>query len=243
MVKMLTGSATSSPIFRPNKIIEFKTLRTLIQLAYKYEIPHLQQELKGRLDARFSSTLKTWDEEASLQRLIAMRPRDVIAVVVLARAYGWDALLPVALFECTQLPKLDLIASVTYAPGDAAQLSPDDIRLCLGALDPLAQRSWWVRELLLSETVWDESECVTPNECRLARQDIVRELAFSPDGTFHSTDPLARTVQLVKSVIECIGIDLCSMCREEYEAQEGASRRLVWKDLGKMFGFPDWVGL
>ena len=112
-----------------------------------------------------------------------------------------------------------------------------------GALDPLAQRSWWVRELLLSETVWDESECISSHECRLARQEIVQELAFSQDGTFHSTDPLARTVQLVKSVIECIGIDLCSMCREEYEAQEDASRRLVWKDLGKMFGFPDWVGL
>lgn len=236
-----TGS--SSPILRPNEAIEFKTLRALLRLSFKYEIPHVRQELLRRLGARFSYDLEEWDTESGTGRLIKMRPRDAVAVVNIARSYDLDILLPAAFFECCQLPKGQLVAKVSYGGDDVEQLSQDDLRLCLVASDQLAKRSHWIRRLLFDESVWEDANCTSPPECRIARNEVVRALATNTDNeSFHSTNPLSILAQHVVELVEEEDLSLCKDCQETFEEWQEIERRIVWKDLGRMFGVSNWLG-
>ena len=174
-----------------------------------------------------------------------MQSHDVVATVNLARAYNLTSILPVALFECCQLPRGEFIDPVRYGEGadDSEQLSSADIRLCLRARDTLTERSHWLRWLLLDDDKWDDAEepCQAPVECRLSRSEIVCTLAtLAPPTPFHSTNPLARIDDDVDAVISSSGFHLCDSCVHIYRTLHAAQRKAVWDGLGKVFGVEGW---
>lgn len=249
VAKAFTHTPSASPLFRRTDAVEFKTLRILLRLAFKYDIAHIQAELLTRLGARFAHDFDAWDDESGEGRLIQMRRADAIAVVNLARAYALPQLLPAALFECAQLPAGELLAPVVYSrnagPGgapDAEQLSADDVRLVLTARDALARRAAWVRRLLLDDADYEGPACATGPECRAARYELVRELAGDADSVFHAHNPLVRVVEQVADVMDTEEIHLCEACVEAMKDSQSYERRAVWKELGNILNVENWLG-
>lgn len=227
----------SSPFFHRHEAVEFKDLRTLLRLSYKYDVPHIQAECLFRLTARFSPALATYDKERYLDRYIQLRRVDAIAVVCLARQYhALAGILPVALFECCQLPKEQLVASVQYDDGEDEQLAPGDLWLCLAALDPLAEQSSWIRERLLDKDVWPKENCTRRKECRNAHEELAQALIEQSASKLHSTstNPLLRVE--VTIVLAAKGIALCENCKQEFANLQGFERGQVWRGLDKLFG-------
>ena len=79
-------SLVCSPFFNPTHTVEFKTVRAMVILAYKYDVEHVRTEALRRLRRHFAITFATIDEYylPSASMCIKARGRDMIAVVNLA---------------------------------------------------------------------------------------------------------------------------------------------------------------
>lgn len=169
-----------------------------------------------------------------------MQDHDVIAVVNLARSFDLTDVLPVALFECCQLPKELLIAKLYYGTDDFEQLSQSDLQLILSALDPLAKKARWIKNVLVDDEYAEDVElCSTRSDCKAALLDVAK-ISTTSDGFFHSNNPLLRTYELVEEEIKDSDLALCRYCLENYKFWHDHFRGNVWKDLGAQFGISRW---
>lgn len=104
--------------------MDFQDLRAMTLLSFKYDVPHIQEEVRRRLQVCYPSTLEQWDlryppaypsdpqiiYEGSPKDTLSVKPIDCITVINLARRFNLDELLPAAFYTCTLIPQEDLVA-------------------------------------------------------------------------------------------------------------------------------------
>ncbi|KIP02766.1 hypothetical protein PHLGIDRAFT_279464 [Phlebiopsis gigantea 11061_1 CR5-6] len=133
---------TKQPFFMDqNSSMDFRDLRALTLLSFKYDVPHIRAEALRRLRICYPATLEEWHlrypefcaaEPGSprKKRALDARPVDAIAAINLARRFALHELLPAAFSVClTQSPEF-VMAQVCYGAEDVEELSREDLVWC-----------------------------------------------------------------------------------------------------------------
>lgn len=196
-------------------------------LAYKYEVDYVRAEALARLER----IIPLWMPGTSKTPPIALRPEDYIGLVNLARTFNLPRLLLPALLTCCHLPLQDLALKASYGNGQFEQLSQNDLRLCLRAVDTLSKTNTSRLNLFLDFLPGER--CVDPDQCMDSIHNVTR--AASAKGCFTSVYIL-RPIEIYLPELN----NLCDCCRRILIYQLCAYRKATWTSLGQIFEIEAW---
>lgn len=196
----------------------------MIILADKYEVDYVRAVALARLNRILP--LDTPETPP-----IAFRPEDYIGLVNLARTFNLPHLLLFALFTCCELPLHNLTSKVSYGHGQFEQLSQNDLRLCLRAVDTLSKTNTSRLNLFLDFLPGER--CVDPDRCMDSIHNVTR--AASGKQCFTSLYIL-RPIEAVLPELN----NLCDCCRRILIHQLRAYRKATWMSLGQIFEVEAW---
>ena len=231
-----------SPLFAyPTQLIDFRDLRKIANLALIYDVPHIQAAIHHRLQVCFPSSLDQWDKQYPLScspiefysDTVRLQPIDIVGVINLARRCDTQDLLPAAFYMCSQLPVLDIMATVCYGEGDTEQLTPEDMARCLHGVEAFSGHTMIPGFDYIKYDVTTQScSGVTADHCVNAWTKICT--AYTDSFWDHSRDILYEMMKWIETV-EAAG-DLCDGCSRIIKQDEQELRRLRWDELSSVFG-------
>ena len=207
----------------------------MLQLGKKYHIDTLRQDAIRRLAEYFPSELDSFrnaytDENVSyldgfVGDALDIRPRNAIAVVVLAQQCNVPRFLPPAFYLCAQLEMDEILCGYTDEDGSHWELSKEDMKRCL-----LGQQALRLNSQKRDRFVLEAKHCLTCNTRNTQRCTTVLE---SYRKYWWDTGGDDSRALYQSSWIANLG--LCNSCLRHFSSKHDAVIKETWGDLAHCF--------
>ncbi|KAI0669334.1 hypothetical protein C8Q78DRAFT_978161 [Trametes maxima] len=237
--------------FKYGERLSFSSIAPLLELAHKYNIEALRDDMVLRMRTVFchqfsvfkSSAEFIYSPEGYTERILRstaleiVPSRDAIRSVELIRLIGETMMLPMAFYLCTLLPAATLISGSKLPNGRMAYLSPGDLAHCMEARVVLALRAYKARERI---SLFRGTEtCVSSNAhgCGPGIESVFGSPRATRDVDNVSTHALTDWGKRIKRMAW-----LCKSCRTGLVEENNACQRHVWEKLPEDLGLvvPGW---
>lgn len=222
--------------------MDFRTIRAMLQLSFKYEVEFIREEALRRLRFCFPSTLSAFESWTREGGAITMRTRDTIAVIDLARTFNLTDILPCAFYRCcTRLDMVQLLSKYRYGDDDCVEMSRDDLRICLQGIEKLLADGPSRARLFTHFN--PPATCHRPGSCTMAITSLAGTATCKKFFTRRAT---LTPVDSVVDVWQCQhrdqldGMPLCGACRSAFIVKYNEHRQKSWDSLGDIFGIKPW---
>ncbi|KAI0776588.1 hypothetical protein BD413DRAFT_602162 [Trametes elegans] len=242
-LKALYDSTRDPTLFQHDKRLPFSTVAGLYELAHKYHVETLMEEMVLRLKTCFTNDLKDWDalehattgDSEGKRHTIIRSPSlevssvtDAIRAVNLVRLANVPTMLPTAVY-LTNFHRADtLLGGIARAGGTARDvLSRADLAVCLDARVLFAH--WTHTKLAWITAGRVASACRTPEGCTAALvrlSDKVRRQFAAPKRAHYALDPFANVVKDMS-----IEFGVCKKCGAALRTRAVDERRVMWASL------------
>ncbi|KAH9932318.1 uncharacterized protein B0H18DRAFT_987551 [Fomitopsis serialis] len=218
-VRSLLSVLINGKTYITKREVSFEDLAIWIRLAHKYRIADLL--------------------ENSLRRPSLQSPHHSITAVNLARLTETSSILPLALYDCCQLPVETLLNGHTYPGGRVEKLSADDVQRCIQALSVLG-----VQRTLAIVKSMDLSAC--GYSCRFECADHVSAIKtelledLKSPGCRHPLCSWARFMgqynRDMTSNVKNSAHPMCPRCIKTVIQSHGQVLLECWKNLPELLG-------
>lgn len=204
-------------------------------MGHKYQIEHLVKAAISRLEMCYPRSLHAFEALGNFTGIDCpisdLTSQDSVVIVHLVRTLHLEvsasAILPAALYHCSQLPNTILALGVRMAGNPFTYcLPPEDLIKCLDARDKFLRLG--ILSLKTDFSCPSRSKganCFSPNE--LTADDSRRNVAFQYDVLA----PLQPRLVDTRVCRACV-LQICKLHDEE--------RKAIWNQLGKIFGVNSW---
>ncbi|PIL28390.1 hypothetical protein GSI_09541 [Ganoderma sinense ZZ0214-1] len=238
LLHMLYDGARFMP---PDRSAAFGVLAAVARLGHKYHIEWVLEESKRRLRSIFRpASYEEWlKQERRGSHLVKTIPSPSwIETLNLIQLLGETDMLPIAIYQCCQVPSLLFGKGMKRADGTAEMLDLPTIELCTKARVKLIQR----QSTLNAETfcTGPSGSCKRRAECRRA---IVESLYLGQVCRWPSIclagDP-TNGDQCIPHLIEGSeeGGDICDVCAAALMKRHENGKRKIWEELPTIIGVP-----
>ena len=221
-------------------------LAALARLSHKYQLDQLLAAVLHRLKGTFTTQLDVWDRSGGFGSLtpLNLRSTDAIEALNLFRLLDRPEMIPVALYECSQIKPGFLLRGAFRSDGVTREhLSPSDMELCMEARDDLVQAT-----ALLLMRLCEASEarilqvsnnnqnagCLSPRTC-MENLRIVTERGHRDLRECIFADPLCTYYTSTAESMPLTG-EICGACGDVLRAAYSQERRTLWRSLPKLAG-------
>ncbi|KAI1795355.1 hypothetical protein LXA43DRAFT_38544 [Ganoderma leucocontextum] len=201
----------------------FDQVAAVIRLSHKYKVEDVLMQAIGLLQERhFSADYIAW-QERTVRPNILSHGHIAIGVVNLSRLTGVTSLLPIAIYECVRLGSA-VLDGWRRDDGVIEYLSPQDLKLCLGARDALDREAVAIFLRVFDVTL--SAECLDPELCPIHLHDAKQD-------TFTQYFPGHLVLDLWNPDLEShLKIYyICDECRDALLMRERQERHNLWGRL------------
>ncbi|EIW56963.1 uncharacterized protein TRAVEDRAFT_151611 [Trametes versicolor FP-101664 SS1] len=251
LLKALYDTSRDSSLFQLDRRLSFSVVAGLYELAHKYQIDHLMEQMLVRLKSCFTDNLREWDALDHVttghgQRYTVVRSpslevlssTDAIRAINLARRTGALTMLPAAIYLASFHHADVLLTGIARPDGTLDTLSREDLVRCLDARVLFAH--WTYTKLAWITTGRVTTGCKTPAACADALTALSMKIkqGFSkPKAAYFALDPFA---EVVKELTKEYGV--CKKCGTAMRARAVEERRVMWRNLPQDLGLDleDW---
>ncbi|KAI0820490.1 hypothetical protein BC628DRAFT_1396658 [Trametes gibbosa] len=248
LLKAFYDTARDCSLYQRDQRLPFALVAGLYELAHKYQIDNLMQQMLVRLQSIFTDNLETWDaldhiriddryttiRSASLE---VASSTDAIRAVNLVRRSGVMSMLPVAFYLAAFHHADVLLRGIPRPDGTIDTLSHEDLALCLDARVLFAH--WTYTKLAWITTGRVVSGCKSPTACTLSLTALSMKIkdGFSkPQAAHFALNPFVNVVDDLTR-----RYNICKTCGRAMRAKTVEERRVMWHDLPSELGV-DIVG-
>ncbi|KAL6298846.1 hypothetical protein BKA93DRAFT_923261 [Sparassis latifolia] len=236
----------SMSYFERAKCLEFSEVAALVRLSHKYGIEPICRDGLARMRTIFTDDFSTWSDlrrstldgvHSICSPVLHLKAAEAIMAVSLARLTNSLTMLPVALYICCLLQARVLLQGATLSDGSSAQLSAEDLQLCVRAISTLSTGHF---AGILRLWAQPSPQCSRGSTCANSLQKFVmRTSKHAKELT--SVDVLGRSSDLIDVlVVEGRPCADCAVCMKS-RGLEWSYR--YWDDLPSISGFGDWSRL
>ncbi|OJT05755.1 hypothetical protein TRAPUB_3393 [Trametes pubescens] len=251
LLKALYDTSRDSSLFQLDKKLSFSVVAGLYELAHKYQIDHIMDQMLVRLKSCFTDNLKAWDALDHVtagqgQRYTVVRSpslevlssTDAIRAINLARRTGALTMLPTAIYLASFHHADVLLTGIARADGTLDTLSREDLVRCLDARVLFAH--WTYTKLAWITTGRVTGGCKTPAACADALTALsmkIKQGFAKPKAAYFALDPFS---EVVKDLTKEYGV--CKKCGTAMRARAVEERRVMWRNLPQDLGLDleDW---
>ncbi|KAH9856090.1 hypothetical protein C2E23DRAFT_810040 [Lenzites betulinus] len=238
LLRALYDTTRDFSLFQLHKRQPFAVVAGLYELAHKYQIDNLAEQMLRRLRSIFTDNLNTWDalEHVRVERgytivrsasLEVASRTDAIRAVNLARRSGIASMLPVAIYLTTFHRTGVLLTGIPRPDGTIDTLSHEDLVRCLDARAIFAH--WTHTKFAWLTTARVDSGCKSPAVCGAALTVLSRENArgsLRPKTPYFALDIFGDAMKsLARKHGACKTCNMAMLTRAEEE------RRVMWRSL------------
>ncbi|KAI0640938.1 hypothetical protein C8Q79DRAFT_424060 [Trametes meyenii] len=248
LLKALYDTPQDSTLFQHDQRLSFAVVAGLYELAHKYQIDNLAEEMLRRLKSCFTHNLQTWDalDHVSVgegQRFTIIRSPslkvcaaiDAIRAVNLARRANIPSLLPVAVYIASFHHAQALLDGIARHDGTVDTLSREDLELCLDARVIFAHWTYTKLAWFMSGRV--VPDCKSPAACAaglIALTASIKGRFSKPRAAYFALDPFAS---VMKDMTKQNGV--CKKCGTAMRAKAAEERLAMWRALPRDLGLDE----
>lgn len=227
-----------SLFFQQEEDIDFKVVRAMLSLSFKYDVQHIREAALRRLCVWFPPSLAGWDkfrQSQGAKSSTLVNAKDSIAVINMARRFDLPDLLPIAFYQCSCMPLADLLKPIDYGNScrDVEELSRDDLGKALHGADELDKLI--APRLYILVNFMPNAECQRRSKCKQTARNLLRDVAdLGLSSRISLLDISGLDAALARySTTEVPA--LCSPCKRDLRGEFDAKRREVWEQLERIY--------
>ncbi|KAI0632658.1 hypothetical protein C8Q77DRAFT_1218173 [Trametes polyzona] len=254
LLRALYDASRDSWLYQLDKRLPFSMVAGLYELAHKYQIDHLSEQMLLRIKSCFTNDLDAWDTLEHVitgegQRHSTIRSpalevsstTDAFRAISLVRRSGDLTMLPVAIYLASFHPARVLLSGIPQSDGTIDTLSPADLVCCLEARVLFAR--WTYTKLAWLVTGRVAPTCATRGACTDALDALSMKIErglSKPKGAYFALDPFAAVVSDLANEFH-----VCRECTAALQARTMEDRREMWSNLPRDLGLDigDWKNL
>lgn len=218
---------THRPHMDNSDALPFSIVSVWLRLGTKYQVPHLTAAATSRLSLAYPTSLLGYDAQLRMKctNFHLRRGINPIRVLLLARRFELDHLLPCVFYDCCQLQVSTLLRGYVHH-GVSETLSTQDLERCLVGRKLL--ESVGLNILKKTSALLPSKQCKQPVAC----VQVVAKLKDATDGArfFVHSDPLRLNQQLRPA-----GYTMCGVCEGSYSWTCMNMRTNCWAQLNNIF--------